>query len=182
MGREFEVKLLVEGFTWDDLRVEVSRFLEDRSIRTEAGSYIDGYWPSVLNDEDFVRLRISRDVQLTFKSNDKGSIEDRREDTLFIDKNQLPVIETMLANLTKVEPVSIAWQFMDIEIRGAEIAVIRNMEDATRHFVEVEVKSKPDLPILVGELSKHLGLVGGHARQVKNSFYDIYVKKRGVHL
>ena len=180
MSREREIKFLVEGLTFQQVEAELYALLRDKVVGTMTGSYMDIYYP--VDDKAFVRMRASRYIELTFKRNDKDTNEDREEHNLSFDKDQLPAVEAIGGGFTKDrhDSVPLMWSYVDLYTRDAEVAVMMNLEDPTKVYVEVEAEDVLVLAQLANSVSAYLGVNGATVHRVKNSFYDIYARKQGV--
>lgn len=179
MAREQEMKFTVEGIDYTTLVDEVAHVVGADVQHEERGRFIDQYFP--IDERSFTRLRVSHlFVELTFKRNDKGHIEDREERNLKFTRDQLPDVEAIVGGLTfgqKDETVPIIWSFVDLHCRDdIDVSIVQNVEDG-KLFLEVE---GPNYRFTADKILRHLGVSGADVRQVKNSFYDIYVRRQGI--
>jgi len=181
VDREYEVKLLAEGSSF----AAVVAYLKTKLIASmesySEGSSIDAYWkPAPGTVGDFIRLRVGNECVLTSKINDKLDITNRAEHNVTIDPSQKDVLAEMLTSVLG-EPDAIMWRYVDFEIAsvGAVISVIQNLDKPAFTFVEIECHHFNDVAKWRDSIASegHLTL-----KQVKNSFYDIFVLKHGVRL
>lgn len=173
------MKLLVEGLSYaetlDMLKAEVLSV----ASRFEEGTSIDAYWKPVSGAKGkFLRLRVSNDVTLTSKTEDRGSIEDREEHEVRIpDYAKDDVMNALVATLG--DPVALMWRFADFKLgqSGTTISLIQNLDKPQFVFMEVEAQD-------IAECTKWVQRLGAlnqcTLKRVKNSFFDIFVMRNGV--
>lgn len=182
MGREYEIKLLAEGSNFATVVQGLKNTLLHKADRFQEGTSIDAYWqPAPDAKGSFIRMRVSDDDStLTTKINDRNDITDRKEYNVAIMPSQKDeLVESLIAVLG--EPTAIMWRYVDFRIgmTGTTISVIQNIEKPTFVFIEVECSSKAPLDHWVKLLRDEGQLT---LKQVKNSFFDIFVKQHGVML
>jgi hypothetical protein len=182
MAREVEVKLLMGQLRYDQVlsllhaaTLSELSFMKRRAI-------IDCYWPCDPNvsKAEFLRLRVSDDVELTTKVNDKGTIRDRIEHNCIIDGSDkdgaLAVLHTALG-----EPAKLLYRCTDFQVKDADISVIENLEKPEWCFVEIESAMPEVIDYWRKRIEKQVDENYSETIDVvKNSFYDIFVKRVGV--
>jgi CYTH domain-containing protein len=180
MGREYEVKLLALTTTFPS----VVQYLKSRLILEanafNEGTSVDLYWTPAPNAAgSFIRLRANNDENtLTTKVNDKNDITDRKEYNVSIEKQDRDDLQESLTAVLG-EPTAIMWRYADFKLpmTGTVISVIQNIEKKSFVFIEVESNTRDQVDQWLTILNKDGQLT---LKQVKNSFYDIFVKQHGV--
>lgn len=180
MSREYEIKLLAEGSSFAAVVLALKTSLMSQATSYEDGTSIDSYWkPAPGAKGAFIRLRVNNEAVLTAKVNDKNNITDRVEHNVKL--HDITDSDSLAEALTSVlgEPTPLLWRFVDFKIgkTGTTISVIQNIEAPTFVFVEVECEWPDQLDKWV-QLLKSDGQLT--LKQVKNSFYDIFVKRDGI--
>jgi hypothetical protein len=178
MGREFEVKLLAENIAYNN----VSKFLKEQlasvCVGFHEGTSIDAYWRAAPEAKgSFLRLRVNDKVTLTSKINDKQSIADREEFNVdFSINDKEAALELLSAALG--EPTCIMWKYINFNLgNGTTISAVKNLEKPEFTFIEIEAVVMQDVLFWQQRLST---VSETNLKQVKNSFYDIFVLRQGV--
>jgi hypothetical protein len=161
-AREIERKFTVDGISYEKALADLK---ERYSFILDATSY-DLYWkaPNV----DFIRLR-ENSRELTVKVTDKGTVVDRIEENVKIEKGALSDC-TRLLTLLHGEPMMLVKKFAVLHSPMTTICLYQVAEDLKeRVFLEVEASALDYVDHTVANLKRHLDLTA-----VPYSLYQIF--------
>ncbi len=178
MAREIEVKLLADGVSYQDVLDYLKQELMPLVDSFKAGTSIDAYWKALPHASgSFLRLRVSDAVELTAKANDRGGIEDRAEWNVPVSsEHKDSMMEALAATLG--DPSTVMWRFADFRLnKDTTISAIQNIEQPQYAFVEVESTDRNEVVYWTNKLSLNAQFT---LKQVRNSFFDIFVQKHGI--
>jgi hypothetical protein len=180
-SREIEAKMLVENSTFEQIAIDLKQYLSRATDKFTTGSSIDMYWrPADGARASFLRFRVSDEADLTAKVIDKMTIDDREE---FVVPVSMSKKDDMLNLLESVlgEGTPILFRWIDLKIgQDTTISLVQNVESTHWTFLEVESSTRESVDYWIKNLSSHFAEL--KFSPVKNSFYDIFVQKRGVQL
>lgn len=177
MAREIEVKYLVDGLAFANLRKAMIDILKDSMMAFEEGTYIDSYFKTD-GASKFIRFSFgTKDAIVTAKVNDKGTTTDRREFNVPVaPEHRDEMVELLTAAMG--DPVAILWKFFEFKMNDATISVVQNLEKPEWLLLEVEGIDFSNVQLRAKLIEA--AIPGVSLKQVKNSMFDIFVNKQGV--